>query len=404
MVYELKRQPFRALALALTVPVTAFVVVPFWCIWYIPSFNRPRKTWRWWQCVELCLIRNFADLGRVPEKLGPLIAGPTAAAKDPKTKSVWVDPVPKFILGNIKKYAEINKVEPARIPGYWYDRKGHSVPVGEKAQANEKVLYYCHGGGYVALTAHPSGIYNYMINRLTQCHSDVERTFAIEYRLTTGPPDATSAAFPAALMDALAGYVYLIKELGFKPENIIVGGDSAGANLALALVRYLVELGRTPETPEPIPIPSGLLLISPWCDLGTSHETPTGSYKANAPSDYLLPSDSGLLLHARKLFIKDLGFPFAGDSNPYISSGSAHPEMSGISFKEFPKTLITCGGGETLYDMIYTLKNKMVGELGAEWVKFVEGKDAPHDFLLLQSWDVVSDPVYEVIGEWMEAL
>lgn len=68
MVYELRRQPFRAFALIVTIPVTAFVLVPFWSIWYIPSFNRPRKTWGWWQCVQMSLIRNFGDLGRVPEK------------------------------------------------------------------------------------------------------------------------------------------------------------------------------------------------------------------------------------------------------------------------------------------------------------------------------------------------
>lgn len=346
---------------------------------------------------------NFTEQSRII-RTGVLIAHPTAAAKDPKTKSVWVEPAPELIVGDIKKYAEINKVEPARIPGYWYDRKGHSVPVGEKAQPNEKVLYYCHGGGYVALTAHPGGLYAYMIQRLTECHSKIERTFAIEYRLTTGPPDEPSNAFPAALIDALAGYVYLVKKLGFKPENIILAGDSAGANLSLALVRYLLELGRTPDISGAPPIPSGLLLISPWCDLGTSHETPTGSYKANLESDFILPQDGGMLLHARKHFIKDLGFPHAGDSNPYLSPGSAHPDLLGITFKGFPKTLITCGGGETLYDMIYTLKNKMVGELGEKWVKFVEGKDAPHDFLLLESWNEVSDPAYETIEEWMEAL
>ena len=68
MVYELRPQPLKALALSITLPVTAFVVVPFWCIWYIPKFNRPRRSWKWWQCVEVCVIRNFMDLGRIPEK------------------------------------------------------------------------------------------------------------------------------------------------------------------------------------------------------------------------------------------------------------------------------------------------------------------------------------------------
>ena len=202
-----------------------------------------------------------------------------------------------------------------------------------------------------------------MIKHLLACHSKIERGFVTEYRLTTGPPDKSSGAFPTALVDAVAGYAYLVRDLGFKPENIIVAGDSAGGNLALALTRYLIDLERLAVLPQPLPLPSGLLLISPWGDLGTSHDTPTSSHRTNLASDFLLAPDAGLLLHARKHFMKDLGFPAAGNSNPYISPASAHPDLDGISFKGFPKTFITCGGGEILRDMIHTLKNKMVAKI-----------------------------------------
>ena len=48
---------------------------------------------------------------------------------------------------------------------------------------------------------------------------------------------------PAALIDALAGCLYLIK-LGFSEENIIVG-DSAGGNSALALTRHFLSTARS---------------------------------------------------------------------------------------------------------------------------------------------------------------
>lgn len=47
-----------------------------------------------------------------------------------------------------------------------------------------------------------------------------------------------TTAFPASLLDALAGYQYLLS-LGFEPKNIMLCGDSAGANACLALARYL---------------------------------------------------------------------------------------------------------------------------------------------------------------------
>lgn len=57
---------------------------------------------------------------------------------------------------------------------------------------------------------------------------------AVNYRKSL---DKTSA-FPASLLDALAGYQYLLS-LGFEPKNIMLCGDSAGANACLALSRYL---------------------------------------------------------------------------------------------------------------------------------------------------------------------
>jgi acetyl esterase/lipase len=44
-----------------------------------------------------------------------------------------------------------------------------------------------------------------------------------------------------------------------KPSNIVVGGDSAGGGLALALLQVIRDAG--------LPQPAGAVLVSPWCDL-----------------------------------------------------------------------------------------------------------------------------------------
>ncbi|MGO9506861.1 MAG: alpha/beta hydrolase, partial [Mycobacterium sp.] len=44
-------------------------------------------------------------------------------------------------------------------------------------------------------------------------------------------------------------------------QNVSVTGDSAGGNLALAAVQYMV------QTPTLGPVPSSLVLVSPWLDL-----------------------------------------------------------------------------------------------------------------------------------------
>lgn len=77
---------------------------------------------------------------------------------------------------------------------------------------------------------------------------------SVDYRkLRDGP-------FPAALLDAVSGYAYLLS-IGVRPSSIIVGGDSAGGHLTLALTRYLRDELEHKE------LPKALLLFSPWCNM-----------------------------------------------------------------------------------------------------------------------------------------
>jgi acetyl esterase/lipase len=63
------------------------------------------------------------------------------------------------------------------------------------------------------------------------------RVLAVTYRSAK----TRASSFPAQLLDALAGYMHLLKH-GFSPENILIAGDSAGAFASLALMRYLGDL------------------------------------------------------------------------------------------------------------------------------------------------------------------
>ena len=109
------------------------------------------------------------------------------------------------------------------------------------AEPEEKVLYVLHGGGYHTQSAHPSDIVANIPFGILRYAKTISRALCLEYRLTSNPHSKPINPFPAALIDAVAGYNYLVNVLGFEPANIIIEGDSAGANLALALTRYLVE-------------------------------------------------------------------------------------------------------------------------------------------------------------------
>ncbi|NQC59313.1 alpha/beta hydrolase fold domain-containing protein, partial [Pseudomonas aeruginosa] len=76
---------------------------------------------------------------------------------------------------------------------------------------------------------------------------------AVDYRRAPEHP------FPAARDDALAVYLALL-EAGHSPRRLLLAGDSAGGHLALSLALELKARG--------LPLPAGLLLFSPWTDLG----------------------------------------------------------------------------------------------------------------------------------------
>ena len=127
------------------------------------------------------------------------------------------------------------------------------------------VLLYLHGGAYMLGSSRThAGLAAALAQR------SGARVFLPDYRLAPEHP------FPAAFEDAVAAYEGLIA-IGHAPEEIVIGGDSAGGGLALALLAHLSARGQKP---------SGLFAFSPWTDL-----TLTGaSLVTNATREQLLPS------------------------------------------------------------------------------------------------------------------
>ena len=113
----------------------------------------------------------------------------------------------------------------------------------------DKVVLQLHGGGYI------QGNHNlhrdWAIARAEAMGSGT--VYMLNYRFY---PDAK---YPAALEDAVAAYQAMLRS-GIPAKDIVVMGDSAGGNLALALALYL----RDHNLAEP----GCLALYSPWGDVG----------------------------------------------------------------------------------------------------------------------------------------
>ena len=136
-----------------------------------------------------------------------------------------------------------------------------------RAHIKKYVILHCHGGGYST----GSSQYARTLTSKMAMATGME-VLCFDYRLAPENP------YPAALEDACKVWDYLMRQ-GYGSENIIVTGDSAGGNLALALVLKLKGEKRR--------LPAGLFLMSPWTDLTSSGE----SFVAKVAVDPILNPD-----------------------------------------------------------------------------------------------------------------
>jgi epsilon-lactone hydrolase len=124
------------------------------------------------------------------------------------------------------------------------------IPAGANS---EKLIMYVHGGGYVSGSCSD---HRGFVSKFAKFTGITNLVF--EYRLAPENP------FPAALDDSVKVYHWLL-DAGYKPENIVIAGESAGGGLCLATLLALKE--------NKIPLPAGAVAISPWTDLTCSSDS-----------------------------------------------------------------------------------------------------------------------------------
>ncbi|TFK53958.1 alpha/beta-hydrolase [Heliocybe sulcata] len=388
--FRAHREPFKTLLIICDSLVITLVKKPIWVIKYALPFMRPRRDW---SLQRTLITKHYRHLSWLAMKYGVPIVSPDHTALVAGQKGSWIDPVPnELILGRLKDMAAASGVEPVRLPGYWLDRDGSDVPLGAPPRPGEKVVFHLHGGAYVFLSANTQDPTTEIGRGLMERCESIGRVFSIEYRLAATPDNELAYPFPSQLLDALTAYYYLVHTVGFAPADIIVDGDSAGANLALALTRYLIETAS-----DAVPAPPGrLLLLSPWCDAGPIRATPSSSWAQFAHIDC---GPGAQLQEAAKMFCGPLGLAEA-EVNPYISPASTHTSMS-VSFKGFPRTFILCGGMEGLRDQIRVLRDRMVRDIGEENVVYCEPPGAIHDFLWVPWVEPERTNAWHEIANWL---
>jgi monoterpene epsilon-lactone hydrolase len=188
------------------------------------------------------------------------------------------------------------------VPGEW-----SLAPVSDPSL----VLLFFHGGGYC------SGSILSHRRMVTEAGRAARmRTLAIDYRRAPEHP------YPAAHEDAMTAWRFLRRQ-GLAADQIVVGGDSAGGNLTLALIDRLRAAGEA--------LPACAWLVSPWTDLTMSGAT-------LATKDAVDPI-------IRKPYLEELAGAYVPATidrkDPLISPLFA--DLSGV-----PPLLIQVGSAETL--------------------------------------------------------
>lgn len=142
--------------------------------------------------------------------------------------------------------AGLDKIEHHPVRAGFGERQVRGEWVGELPQPGQRIVYYLHGSAYAFCSPRT---HRDLVRRLARRTG--RAAFSLDYRL--GPRHR----FPSAHDDAVNGYRWLLEQ-GHRPEDILVAGDSAGGHLSLSLCGELRRLG--------IPMPSGLVLLSPLVD------------------------------------------------------------------------------------------------------------------------------------------
>lgn len=288
----------------------------------------------------------------------------------------WILPAPLAADGKSKSGFDTSnlpldleeKEKSRRTAAYWYKTR-KSMADGPKPP----VILHFHGGAYITLEA--SDIFmGITMARMMAKYAEAD-VLTVSYRLAPG------SKYPSQLYEAYSSWLHL-RSQGY--DSIWISGDSAGANLALTLWRYLLENGGEEETKAV----AGLIVHSPWLDM-CSHETQAFRRKEKTCAITTRYVKTGL----RKL--QRGGLPDATD--PWLSPAY----WSDKCLSQMPPLFCSNGGEETLLEE----GERWVARAREQGVKVLHyvAPDHPHDFSAMFWFTPSIRRLFRSQKEWMRS-
>ncbi|KAK6833164.1 hypothetical protein PG987_007858 [Apiospora arundinis] len=243
--------------------------------------------------------------------------------------------------------------KPAPVSAVWYP--SHVMAPSDNPSRRRKVVLYAAGGGFVT-GFDPALVAKIVLPIITSDHFGATHVFNVQYRLASDVDP-----FPGALFDFFAAYQYVL-DLGVAAADIVLMGDSAGGNLVLALLRYLVD--------HRLPQPGAAAIFSPWVEV-TRQAVEKIDNSHIARYDVL---DAPVIYWGVEAY-RPKGRPVTQEEESYISP-LGHP------FRLETPLYIEAGALEGLFESISIFAGQMADVKGNR-VQFHSFEDMPHDFFAL---------------------
>ncbi|MFY0680937.1 MAG: alpha/beta hydrolase [Thalassovita sp.] len=231
------------------------------------------------------------------------------------------------------------------LPTTFGPRKAEALWVSAEPTSHSKVLLYFHGGGYLAGSPHTHKMVVARLSRMAGL-----RAFVPSYRLAPEHP------LSAACEDADLAFEHLLSK-GYRAQDIVLGGDSAGGGIALGLLARLCQRGQPP---------AGCFAWSPFCDQSFSGD----SIQENGDKDHFFPGDR----------VEDLAERILGGADP------KDPKISPLfaAYPNCPPVFLQVSDSEILRDDSVRMDQKLRAE-GAQCQLEVYSA-APHVWHLFDGW------------------
>ncbi|KAF5133534.1 Esterase [Metarhizium anisopliae] len=340
------------------------------------SLHRGLPLWPFIRCACLkVVLRTFT--GRQIQYLSPTTR---------KTYTTWVRQKLSKSHSDASVQARL-KVEIDPLT----DERSSILWVGDCRKA-KKVVLFLHGGGYVVplLPGHLEWCWRTYVS--VGMENGVETAVAVlEYTL------CPEALYPVQLRQAVAALARLL-DYGIRPRDIIVGGDSAGGNLAAQLISHLCEavpLIPTIVLDEPL---AGMFLVSPRL----SNKTTDESFVQNAWIDMISAET------VAKSNMYYLGLSAVTDC-PAKSQMAAFPIDRDLAYMcRMPLVVkavyLTVGNEEVLRDQVIRYASEVRCANPSFELRLDLQERMAHDFILLEGQNRTTGRCMLAMRQWYKGL